>query len=83
MVGVHMVFAVERIGPHGGFDGVPHVHRACSNDRMFAIRFVPNGSDGRSNGASLNDGAHLRPRLTTEPITDAHAIFGQLHDFLL
>ena len=83
VVGVHMVFAVEGIRTHGGFDGVADVHRACPDDRVLAVGFVPYRRDGRADGASLDNGAHLRPRLTTEPVTDTHAVFGQLHDFLL
>ena len=37
VVGVHMVFAIERIGSHGGFNGVADIHRACPDDRVFAV----------------------------------------------
>ena len=81
VVGIDMVFAIERIRPHGGFDGVANILRACPDDRMFAVGFVPDRSDGRANGASLDDGAHLRPRLMPESVTDTHAVFRQLHCF--
>ena len=58
----------------------PHVGRATADDRVLAVRLVPDGSDLDALAAGLDQCIELRPSFQGETVAHAHRIARQLHE---
>ena len=77
VVRVNMIGVSPTSGLHGAVSGGPNSLRLRSNDRMFAIGFVPNRNDFDAKACDELAGVELRCRLAAKAVADAKREFSK------
>jgi hypothetical protein len=80
VVGIDKIRPVPTAGPHGLIGLLADIGGAAADDRVFAVRFVPNRGDGYPLALGFEQRAQLCGSLMGETVAKAHRIFWQMHD---
>ena len=77
VVGVDVVRLLPAERLHRGVGRGPHARRLGADDRVLAVRLVPDRDDLDALLGGQHAGPQLRLRLVREPIADADGVFGE------
>ena len=80
VVGVDEIGPLPAAGPHRRVSLGPHVFRPAADDRVLAVRFVPDGRDLHAVIPGQQDRLELRQPLAAKTVAHADRVFWQHHD---